>query len=229
MPDRRPTRRNAVTKTRILLVDDHALFRRGLASLIETEPDLAVCAEADSHQSALEAIAVREPALVIADLSLKNSEGLELIKDIKRRWPGLPVLVLSMHDESVHAERALQAGARGYVTKQDFSDTVLAAIRRLLAGEIHTSEAIARKLAEKFINGGRLDQRSGIERLSDREFEVFKLVGQGKTNREIASHLGVSVKTIETHREHLKVKLGQPTGAGLSRCAILWLESGRLN
>jgi DNA-binding NarL/FixJ family response regulator len=223
------SRRSSQPKTRIVLVDDHALFRRGLASLIETEPDLSVCAEADSHRSALDAIAAAQPGLVITDLSLRDSEGLELIKDIKRRWPGLPVLVLSMHDETHHAERALHAGAHGYVSKQDFDETVLIAIRRLLAGEIHTSEPMARKLAEKFITGGRLDQRTGIERLSDREFEVFKLIGEGKTTREISSHLGVSVKTIETHREHLKLKLAQPSGAGLSRCAILWRESGRLS
>lgn len=224
----RRSRASQASKTRILLVDDHALFRRGVASLIETEPDLIVCAEADARHPAIEAIKTTNPDLVIADLSLRESDGLELIKDIKRLSPRLPVLVLSMHQESQYAERALHAGARGYLTKSEFGDSVLLAIRRLLAGEIHTSEAMMRQFAEKFITGAALEPQVGVDRLSDRELEVFKLIGQGKTTREIAANLGVSVKTIETHREHLKVKLELSSGACLSRCAILWMETGRL-
>lgn len=213
---------------RILLVDDHALVRRGLAALIETEADLVICAEAASHAEGLEAIARSNPDLVIADLSLQDSDGLELVKDIKRLHPLLPVLVLSMHDEAIYAERALRAGARGYVSKRDIDDTVLIAIRRLLAGEIHTSEAMGRLFAEKFIRGGAPGKGVGLEILSDRELQVFTLIGGGKTTREIAAMLKLSVKTIESYREHLKVKLDLPSGSGLTRGAILWMETGRI-
>lgn len=214
---------------RILLVDDHALLRRGLASLIETEPDLVVCAEADTRQAGLDAIATSKPDLVITDLSLKDSDGLELIKDIKHRFPTLPVLALSMHDEAVYAERTLRAGARGYLTKQDMDDTVLTAIRRVLAGEIHMSAAVGRLFAQKFMAGVTMEKRVGVGLLSDRELEVFKLIGQGKTTNDIAKSLRLSVKTIESYREHLKAKLDLPSGAALGRCAILWMETGRLS
>lgn len=213
---------------RVLLVDDHALVRRGLAALIGTDPGLVVCAEADTREAGLEAIAAFQPDLVIADLSLRDSDGLEMIKDIKRLHPGLPVLALTMHDEAIYAERALRAGARGYVAKQDMDDSVLTAIRRLLAGEIHTSEALGRRLAEKFLGGGTLGSGSDLERLSDRELEVFKQIGRGESTGGIARALGLSVKTIESHREHLKSKLGLPSGTALSRCAVLWMETGRL-
>jgi len=216
-------------KTRILIVDDHALVRRGLASLIETQADLVICAEAETRQAGLEAIDAWKPDLVIADLSLRDSDGLEMIKDIKRRFPGLRVLALSMHDEATYAERALRAGASGYVTKQDLDGTVLTAIRRLLAGEVHTSEAMSRKLTQKLVGGGNQAKGASLELLSDRELEVFKLIGQGKTTREIAQSLHLSVKTIESYREHLKVKLELASGADLSRCAIVWQETGRLN
>lgn len=216
-------------RKRILIVDDHALLRRGLASLIETEQDLVVCAEADTRQGGLDAIATSKPDLVIADLSLKDSDGLEMIKDIKQRFPGLPVLALSMHEEIIYAERALRAGARGYVTKQELGDTVLTAIRRVLVGEIHTSEAMSRKFVQKFMGGGTLEQGSGLERLSDRELEVFKLIGQGKSTRAIAQSLRLSVKTIESHREHLKAKLQVASGTDLVRRATLWVETGRIS
>jgi DNA-binding NarL/FixJ family response regulator len=203
-------------KTRILLVDDHALMRRGLASLIETEVDLSICGEATSHTGGLAAIISSKPDLVITDLSLQDSDGMELIKGIKRSFPRLPVLVLSMHEESIYAERALHAGARGYVTKQEIDHTVLIAIRCLLAGEIYTSEAMKRHFTQKFMAGGKIGRGSGLEMLSDRELEIFK-------------SLGLSIKTIESHREHLKHKLGQPSGAALNRSAILWMKTGRLS
>jgi DNA-binding NarL/FixJ family response regulator len=215
--------------TRILIVDDHALLRRGLASLIETEADLRVCAEADSRRSGLDAILASKPDLVIADLSLKDSDGLEMIKDIKRLHPYLPILVVSMHDEMTYAERALRAGAGGYVTKQEIDGTVIIAIRRLLAGEVHISDKLSRHFAKRFVVGESLGTREGVEMLSDRELEVFKMIGRGKTTREIALLLGLSVKTIESYREHLKLKLNQQSGVGLSHCAILWIESGRLS
>lgn len=216
-------------RKRILLVDDHELLRRGLKDLIETEPDLAVCAEADTRHAGLSAVKAAKPDLVIADLSLKDSDGLEMIKDIKRLAPRLPILVLSMHEESVYAERVLRAGALGYVTKQEMNATVLTAIRRTLAGEIYTSEAIRRQFTEHYIGGATLGKASGVHLLSDRELTVFKLIGRGKATGEIAQILGVSVKTIESHRERLKLKMKFSSGAELTRGAMLWIETGRLD
>jgi DNA-binding NarL/FixJ family response regulator len=213
-------------KIRILLVEDHALLRRGLASLIETEPDLMVCAEASSHEDGLEAIATAKPDLVITDLSLKDSDGLQLIKDIRKRFRGLPILALSTHDEALYAERALRAGARGYVMKQELAITVLIAIRRVVAGDIYTSEAMSRRFSALFIGGAKLGKRTGLDLLSDREFEVYKLIGQGKSTRAIADVLHVSVKTIESHKERLKDKLRLSSGAELVRRATVWVETG---
>ena len=214
--------------TRILLVADHALLCRGLVSLIETEPDLAVCAQAASRQAALTAIASAKPDLVITDLSLDGGDGLDLVKDIKRQFPGLPVLVLSMHPDALFAERALRAGARGYVTKQDIDAIVITAIRCVLAGQVHTSEALGRPLAQKYMAGGTLAERSGIESLSDRELAVFRLISEGRPTRAIAQALDLSVKTIESHRENLKSKLGLRSGADLNCRAVRWQETGRL-
>ncbi len=218
----------APPRKRILLVDDHALLRRGLKTLIETEPDLMVCAEANTRQAGLAAIATAKPDLVIADLSLKDSDGLEMIKDIKQRFPHLPVLAYSMHDETAYAGRVLRAGARGYLSKQERDDMVLTAIRRVLAGEIHTSEAMARHLARKYVDGRKLEQGSSVEFLSDRELQVFELIGRGKATREIAEFLCLSVKTIESYREHLKVKLKFASGRELTHGAMRWAETGRL-
>ncbi len=165
--------------------------------------------------------------MVIADLSLKDGDGLQLIKDIKRDYPMLPVLVLSMHEETVYAERALRAGAGGHVNKQEMDDTVLVAIRRVLAGGVHISEAMGREFTRKFMAGGTLEKTAGLERLSDREFEVFQLIGCGKSTREIAKLLSLSVKTIESHREHIKQKLELSSGTDLARCATVWIETGR--
>lgn len=222
------TKPNKRRRKRILLVDDHALLRRGLKALIETEPDLVVCAEAATRNDGIEMISSSKPNLVIADLSLQDSDGLEMIKDIRKLFPRLPVLALSMHDEQVYAERALRAGAGGYVTKQEMDDTILIAIRRVLAGNIYTSEAIGRKLTEKFIGGGTLAKGACLEILSDRELEVFTLIGQGKKTGEIAKALCLSVKTIESYREHLKNKLDLSSGTALARCATLWAETGRI-
>ncbi len=219
----------APPRKRILLVDDHALLRRGLRTLIETEPDLMVCAEASTRQAGLDAIATAKPDLVIADLSLKDSDGLEMIKDLKQRFPHLPVLACSMHDEAAYAGRVLRAGARGYLSKQEADDiVVLTAIRRVLAGEIHTSEAMARHLARKYVDGRKLEQGSSVEFLSDRELQVFELIGRGKATREIAEFLCLSVKTIESYREHLKVKLKFASGRELTHGAMRWAETGRL-
>jgi DNA-binding NarL/FixJ family response regulator len=217
------------TRTRILLVEDRALMRRGLRALIESEPDLRVCAEAGTREAGLAAIASSKPHLVITDLSLKDSDGLELIKDVKERFPDLPVLALFMHDELVYAERALRAGARGYVSKQELDETVVIAVRRLLAGEIHLSEAMNRVFLRRFVGGATLEQEANLERLTDRELEVFKLIGRGKQNADIAKDLSLSVKTIESQRERIKGKLELSSGADLVRCATVWIESGRIS
>ena len=226
----RKTKRKASAKIRILLVDDHVLMRRGLKTLIETEPDLVVCAEAATRLTGLDAITASNPDLVIIDLSLRNGDcdGLELIKDIKKHFPHLHMLVLTMHEEATYAERALRAGARGYVTKQELDGTVITAIRHVLAGEIHTSEAMSRRLTQKFVTGGKVGTGSEMDVLSDRELEVFKRIGTGQTTRKIADELFLSVKTIESYREHLKVKLGLASGVELIRQATLWVETGHM-
>jgi DNA-binding NarL/FixJ family response regulator len=226
MPAKKPERTRPA-KTAILIVDDHPMLRRGLASLIESEPDLAVCGEASTCQAALQAIRQSKPDLVIVDLGLEGCDGLDLIKDMKLYHPRTPALVLSMHDESLYAERALRAGARGYVTKQQLDDTVLIAIRRLLNGEIYMSEKIGARFTEKFLAGRRLETDSPLAVLTDRQLEVFRLIGQGQGTRRIAQRLHLSIKTIESHREHIKQKLTIESGAALVRHATTWVETGR--
>jgi len=210
----------------ILIVDDHPMLRRGLAALVESEPDLSVCGEAATYQAALEAIRESQPELVIVDLELDGRDGLDLIKDMQARHPEIPVLVLSMHDEAVYAERCLRAGARGYVTKQELDDTVLTAIRRLLAGEVYMSDTLQERLAVKFVAGRTLDTDSPLDALSDRELQVFRLIGRGRSTRQIAASLTLSIKTIESHVEHIKHKLDLESAAQLAHCAIQWVETG---
>jgi DNA-binding NarL/FixJ family response regulator len=213
------------TKKRILIVDDHPLVRRGLTALIESEPDLAVCGEAATCRAALEAIGEIQPDLVIVDLSLGDEDGLDVVKAVKTRHPEVPSLVLSMHDESVYAERSLRAGALGYVTKQQLDDTVLVAIRRLLDGEMYLSDKLEGRLAAKYIGGRTLETDSPLTVLSDRELHVFRLIGQGQTTREIAGVLKLSIKTVESHREHIKNKLSLNTSAELAQRATQWVET----
>ena len=226
MPAKKPERTRPAKKA-ILIVDDHPVLRRGLASLIESEPDLAVCGEAATCQAALQAIRQRKPDLVIVDLGLEGCDGLDLIKEMKHQHPGTPALVLSMHDESLYAERALRAGARGYVTKQQLDETVLIAIRRLLNGEMYMSEKIGERFAQKFLAGRTLEKDSPLAVLIDRQLEVFRLIGQGQGTRQIAKRLHLSIKTIESHLEHIKQKLTIDSGAELVRRAIQWVETGR--
>jgi DNA-binding NarL/FixJ family response regulator len=221
-----PEQRSPVKRT-ILVVDDHPVLRRGLAALIESEPDLRVCGEAATCSAALESIQESRPDLVIVDLILEDSDGLDLIKEMNRRHPGIPALVLSMHDEAVYAERSLRAGARGYVTKQELDDTVLVAIRRLLDGETFMSDKLKARLAAKYVRGRTLDADSPVDTLSDRELQVFRLIGQGWSTRLIAETLHLSVKTIDTHRQHIKQKLMLGSAAELARRAALWVETGR--
>ena len=212
-------------KVRILLVDDHPIMRRGLAELINLEKDLVVCGEADSIQTALELIKRHEPHVALVDLSLKNESGLELIKDIKARFPEVLILVLSMHDELFYAERVLRAGAKGYVMKQQATDLVLVAIRRILGGEVYLSDLMSSKVLRNFTGKKTEKAGSSVDQLSDRELEVFRLIGTGLGTRQIAERLSRSVKTVETYREHIKLKLDLKDSSELVQNAIQWSQS----
>lgn len=211
----------------IVVVDDHPIMRRGLTALLNCEPDLEVRGEAASAQSALQVIAQQAPDLVIVDLGLDGSDGLDLVKALRARHPGTRLVVLSMHDESVYAERVLRAGAHGYVSKQQLEDSLLTAVRRALAGEIYMSPALGARLAQRYIGVAAAHADSPVATLTDRQLTVFRLIGQGQTTRQIALALHLSIKTIEAHREHIKHKLGLESGAALARCAALWTGSGR--
>ena len=213
--------------TRILVVDDHPVVRKGIVQLIEGESDLQVCAEADSAAATLEALDSPLPDLVIVDLTLAGASGLGLIKDIKARHPDLPILVLSMHDESLYAERALRAGAAGYVMKQEATEHIVEAIRQVLGGQVYLSDRMAARLLHRVVGRTGTESRpSPIEALTDRELEVFQLVGQGLSTRQIAEQLFLSVKTVETHLEHIKTKLGLESGRELVRQAVRWSLEG---
>ena len=212
------------TAKRILIVDDHPMMRQGLAQLIGNEPDLIVCCEAENAHQALDAIQNQAPDLVLADITLPDKSGLELIKDIQAMHPGLAVLVISMHDESLYAERVLRAGGRGYIMKQEGGRKLLEAIRHVLTGQIYVSEKMSAKILEIF-SGRRLEaSKSPVENLTDREFEVFQLIGQGKGTRQIAEKLHLSVKTIEVHRVNIKAKLKLESASELIRFAVRWVE-----
>ncbi len=213
------------SKTRILIVDDHPIVRQGLAELINHESDLAVCGQAEDSHEALRAIKELDPDLAIIDISLRETSGLELIKDIHSQYPGLPVLALSMHDETLYGERALRAGAMGYIMKQEATENVIAAIRKILGGEIYVSEKMATRMVRKLVTGQIETSTSQVERLSDRELEVFHLIGKGHGTRQISERLHLSVKTIETYRAHIKEKLNLADAAELLQYAIQWVNS----
>ena len=216
------TRANA--KTRILIVDDHPMMRQGLAQLVNNEPDLAVCCEAENAHQALAAIDKARPDLVLADITLPDKGGIELIKDIQAMHPGLAVLVISMHDESLYAERVLRAGGRGYIMKQEGGKKLMEAIRQVLSGQIYVSEKMSARILESF-SGRRSPgaDKSPVENLTDREFEVFQLIGQGKGTRQIAEKLHLSVKTVEVHRVNIKTKLKLESATELIRFAVRWV------
>lgn len=211
-------------RTRILLVDDHAVVRYGIAQLINRQSDLVVCGEEEDASNALTAIDKLKPDLVIADISLKDSSGLELMRNIKAQYAKLPVLVVSAHDESVYAEVAFRAGALGYLMKQEALEKIAAAIRRVLSGNIYVSEAMASKMLQQQIRGKTDVQESPIKSLSDRELEVFQLIGQWKKTSEIAHELHLSVKTIEYYREQIKHKLNLKNSAELTQHATSWVQ-----
>ncbi len=212
-------------KRTILIVDDHPLLRRGLSELINFEPDLIVCGEAGSYQEALVSIQTQQPDLVIVDLELGGRGGLDLVKDITVRYPLLPTLVLTMHDESTYALRSLRAGAAGYVTKQQLDETLLVAIRGVLNGEIYMSAQLQSQFATKYLNQQAMAPDSPMDSLSNRELQVFRLIGKGRTTREMAEDLSLSIKTIESHREHIKNKLIIESAAQLTLRATQWVEN----
>ena len=207
---------------RILLVDDHAIVREGFAEIINNTPDLQVCGQASAASRALEAVGRLRPDLVVVDLSLQGGSGLELIKQIKTLHPGLPMLVLSMHDEALYAERCLRAGALGYVMKQEEAETVMEAVRSVLRGEVHVSEAVRRRMLQNLVGRQLAEDQTGISHLSDREIEVFQLIGEGRTTRQIAQKLQLSLSTVETHRAHIKEKLNLRNAVELMRAAVEW-------
>ncbi len=218
-----PAKEKSAAK-RILIVDDHPMMRTGLAQLIDNEVDLKVCAEADTAKQAMEIIEREKLDLVLLDISLPDKNGLEVIKDIRAQQPNLQILIVSMHDEALYAERVVRAGARGYIMKQEGGRKLMAAIRQVLAGRIAVSEKISARMLESFSGQG-AGSLPGVGRLSDREFEVFQLIGQGKGTREIAQELRLSVKTVETHRSKIKEKLELKTATELLRHAIRWMDS----
>lgn len=212
------------TRSRILLVDDHAVVRYGIAQLINRQNDLVVCGEEEDASRAMTSIGVVKPDLVIADISLKDSSGLELMRNIKVQYPKLPVLVVSVHDESIYAEIAFRAGALGYLMKQEAVEKILTAIRRVLAGSIYVSDSQAARMLQQQVRGQNTIQESPVKSLSDRELEVFQLIGQWKKTKEIASQLHLSIKTIEYYREQIKRKLNLKSAAELTHYATSWVQ-----
>jgi DNA-binding NarL/FixJ family response regulator len=216
---------SALTKHRILLVDDHAIVREGFAEVINGHTDLQVCGEAESAPAAMQAVENLKPDLVVVDLSLHGGSGLDLIKNLKALHPLLPILVLSMHDETLYAERALRAGALGYVTKRQDSSTLMQAIHEVLCGHVFLSPTMRERMLLKAVGNRPQPERSGTARLSDREVEVFQMIGEGLTTRQIARKLHLSISTVETHRAHIKEKLHLGNGPELIRAAVEWARS----
>lgn len=209
-------------RARILLVDDHPLVRERLAEIVNREADLIVSGEAEDRHEAIEAILAKPPDLVIVDLTLKNSDGLELIKDIRARWPKMRMLVVSMHDESLYAERVIRAGAMGYITKQEATRRILSAIRRVLTGSIYLNEKIANRLLSRLTAHADQATATPAESLADREFQVFELTGRGLNTHDIARRLHIAVKTVETYRARIKEKLKLADASELLQLAIAW-------
>lgn len=219
----RKTPSPSAEKKRVLIVDDHPVFRIGIIALINAEPDLHVCGEASSSQSALEAMRRLRPDIALLDISLPGTNGIELIKQMKSEEPKLPILILSMHDESLYALRALRAGALGYVMKAEALTHVLDAMRKTLKGEVYVSKTLSERLIFQAIQSPDGNIGSPVDRLSDREIEVLTMIGRGHSTKEVAAQLHLSVKTIETHRAHIKEKLNFRDGNELVRFAVDWV------
>ncbi len=213
-------------KARILIVDDHTIVRQGIAQLVNREPDLDVCVEAGDADSAVAVLAKTPVDLAIVDISLPGTSGIELVKQIRDSHPQLPVLVMSMHDEALYSDRAFRAGAKGYVMKQEATEKLLAAIRKILNGGVYVSDRMQTVMVQRFLNSGVDESVSFIDNLTDREFEILRMIGQGLTVAEIADKLGRSAKTVEAHRANLREKLGLKRAAELARFATQWVERG---
>lgn len=212
-------------RKRILLVDDHPFMRAGLAGLIDRQPDLMICGEAGNPIEAFHALKKGRPDLVLTDLTMPGRSGLEFIKDLRAAEPTLTILVVSMHDEVVHAERALRAGARGYIMKEAGGENLLTAIRQVLRGEVYVSPRMSARILEGFSGTRPRGSSSPIEKLTDREFEIFQLIGQGRSTRDIATQLNLSTKTVDVHRSHIKEKLDLNDVTALIRHAVRWVET----
>jgi len=213
---------NQAEKTRILIVDDHSLVRESLKRLVQNEPDWEVCGEAESREQALTIVAASQPHLIILDLSLKDSHGTELIKDLHVQCPSAFILVLSMHDELIYAERVIRAGAHGYITKQESPAKILAAMRCVLRGEIYWTETAAARVASKLVRRPRASANQTIDSLTDREMQVLERIGMGQGTRQIAATLHIDVSTVETYRSRIKEKLDLKNGVELLQFAIRW-------
>jgi DNA-binding NarL/FixJ family response regulator len=224
--NRDPDARKA--KRRVFLVDDHPIVRHGLTLLINHEPDLMVCGEAEDGSKALAAVAAAEPDVVVVDLTLKSSSGFSLIKDLNTADSKMPILVLSIHEESLYAERCLRAGAKGYLMKEEAMENVLVALRRVLDGQVYLSEEMQSKLFRTSGKRGETVIASPLERLSDRELEIFRLLGQGLGTRQVAKLLNLSISTVESHRARIKEKLDVKSATELVQHAVQWVETERL-
>jgi DNA-binding NarL/FixJ family response regulator len=209
-------------KCRVLLVDDHPIVRQGLGLLIDREADLSVCGEAEGAHSAFHAIETLRPDIVVLDISLNGPDGLDVLKEIRMKTGSLPVLILSMHDESIYAERAMRAGANGYIMKQEATEKVLVAIRRILQGEVYLSDRLTSTMLQQYVRGSSPTKSSPLLNLTDRELEVFRLIGEGHGTRQIADELRLSVKTIESYQAHIKEKLALRNARELVQHAIEW-------
>jgi DNA-binding NarL/FixJ family response regulator len=215
-------------RKRILLVDDHPFMRAGLAQLIDLQPDMVVAGEAGNPAEAIQKFAVAKPDMVLTDMTMPGRSGLEFIKDLRAAYPDVAILVVSMHDEAIFAERALRAGARGYIMKEAGGENLLTAIRQVLSGQIYLSPRMSANALDIFSGRRPRGSSSPIEKLSDREFEVFRLVGQGKSTRDIAQQLHLSTKTVDVHRGHIKEKLELKDTTALVRHAVRWVETQNL-
>ena len=221
---KKPGRGATRARHQVLIVDDHPIVRQGLRRLIDQERDLAVCGEAETAREATAVIRTLEPDVVVVDISLKQGDGIELVRDARARCPTLPILVLSMHDETIYAERLLAAGANGYIMKQAASDQFLMALRRVLGGGVYVSEAVGNRLIQRVASGHADSPANPIERLSNRELQILRMIGRGLSSRQAAEELSLSVKTVEAHRQRIKRKLNLATGSQLVQFAVSWMS-----
>jgi DNA-binding NarL/FixJ family response regulator len=224
-PPAKPAPAPSAARKKVLVVDDHPMTRAGVALLVGKQPDLEVCGEAGNPAEALGAIPKCHPDLVVTDMTMPGRGGVEFIKDVLALHPRMPILVVSMHDEVIYAERALRAGARGYIMKEAGGEKLLAAVRRVLTGQVYVSEAMSARILDNVSGRKPRGSHSPIEKLSDREFEVFQLIGQGRSTKEIARQLGLSSKTVDVHRSHIKEKLELRDATALVRHAVRWVET----